>query len=104
MSKLLEELKQYQQEGTQQNSSIEKCNTLLSEAINRIEEYENIIHSIANIDTIFMLPDGSDKEWCDKEALNAIEEIVKPVWDKHCEELDKEIDKEIQELIRHQKE
>ncbi|AYP68297.1 hypothetical protein PQE75_gp182 [Bacillus phage vB_BcoS-136] len=52
----------------------------------KVERYENIIHAIANIDTIFYNPDGTDREWDDKEALREIENMVMPIWNKHCEE------------------
>lgn len=65
----------------------------LFEQVEKVERYENIIHAIANIDTIFMLPDGTDREWDDKEALEEIEKMVMPVWNEHCKESRKETDK-----------
>jgi hypothetical protein len=51
----------------------------------KVERYEKVIHNIANIDTLFMNPDGTERDWNDKEALREIENLVKPIWDKHCE-------------------
>lgn len=45
----------------------------LIEQAEKTERYENILHFIANIDTIFYLPDGTEREWDDKEALKEIE-------------------------------
>lgn len=49
------------------------------------KRYENIISAIANIDTYFMLPNGEDREWNDKEALEEIERMVLPIWNEICE-------------------
>lgn len=48
-----------------------------------LKEYQGVVHDIANIDTIFYLPDGETREWDDKEALGAIEKLVTPIWEKH---------------------
>ena len=55
-----------------------------------LKEYENIIHYIANIDTIFLLPNGELREWNDKEVLEEIEKMVVPIWNNHCEKIRKE--------------
>lgn len=52
----------------------------------KLKEYEDIIHAIANIDTIFYTPDGETREFDEKEALETIEKLVMPVWNEHCEE------------------
>lgn len=51
----------------------------------KVLEYEKIIHTIANIDTVFLNQNGTEREWNDKEALKEIENLVKPIWDEHCE-------------------
>ncbi|MED1125456.1 hypothetical protein [Bacillus atrophaeus] len=56
----------------------------IDEKAQKLKEYEYIIHSIANIDTIFYSPDGEDREFDDKEALKEIEKLVKPDWDEYC--------------------
>lgn len=48
------------------------------------EKYEKIIHAIANIDTLFINGDGSEREWDYREAMEAIERLVMPVWEEHC--------------------
>lgn len=58
-------------------------------------EYESIIHAIANIDTIFMKPDGTEREFDENEALKAIDEMVAPIWSRHCEEYRKQLEKDI---------
>ena len=50
----------------------------------KIERYEKIIHTIANIDTLFIHEDGSEREWDYREAMEEIERLVIPVWEKHC--------------------
>lgn len=87
MSKLLDELNKYKETCLDDDGySIENtAEHLVFKSATTIEEYEKIIHAIANIDTVFMLPDGTDREWDDKEALEEIEKLVKPVWDKECE-------------------
>jgi len=65
--------------------------------IEKFKEYQNIIHAIANIDTIFMNQDGTDREWDDKEALETIEKMVMPIWDEHCEMARKETKKMFEE-------
>lgn len=57
----------------------------LRETNERAERYEKIIHNIANIDSLFVEPDGSEREHDDKEALNEIENMVTPVWNEYCE-------------------
>jgi hypothetical protein len=47
--------------------------------------FEKIIHNIANIDTLFINPDGTERDWDDKEALREIENLVRPIWNEHCE-------------------
>lgn len=69
----------------------------LIEQAKKVKRYEDIIHAIANIDTIFMLPDGSDRDWNDKEALEEIEKLVMPVWNEYCEEKRKEAEKMLKE-------
>lgn len=56
----------------------------------KIERYENIISAIANIDTLFIMPDGDDREFDDKEALEEIFKLVKPVWEEICERKNRE--------------
>lgn len=58
----------------------------IEELRGKVKRYENIIGTIANIDTIFMNSDGTDRKWDDREALNRIEELVDPVWKEMCEE------------------
>lgn len=57
----------------------------LGELNEKVKRYEDIIGTIANIDTIFMNPDGTDREWDDKEVIKRIEELVEPVWKEMCE-------------------
>jgi hypothetical protein len=64
--------------------SIYDLRFLISQA-EKAKRYEKVIHNIANIDTLFINPDGTDREWDDKEALQEIENMVKPIWDEHCE-------------------
>lgn len=56
--------------------------------IRRLEQqnkrYEKIIHNIANIDAMFLNPDGTERDFSEKEALIAIERMVAPVWIEHC--------------------
>lgn len=95
MSKLLNELKKYKESCLDDNGYViqDKAEDLVFQSAKAIERYENIIHAIANIDTFFMRPDGTDREWNDKEALEEIEKLVAPVWNEHCEESRKETEK-----------
>ena len=54
------------------------------ELLDKVERYEKIIHAIANIDTLFINGDGSEREWDYKEAMEEIERLVIPVWVEHC--------------------
>lgn len=71
----------------------------LIEQAEKVKEYENIIHAIANIDTMFMNPDGTDREFNHKEALEEIEKMVMPIWNKYCEEFRKELEEDIRFLV-----
>lgn len=59
----------------------------------KLKRYEDIIHYIANIDTMFMQPDGESREWNDREALEEIERTVMPVWNEACEKSREEANK-----------
>lgn len=48
------------------------------------KRYEKILHNIANIDAMFLNPDGTERDFSEKEALIAIERMVAPVWIEHC--------------------
>jgi hypothetical protein len=61
--------------------------------------YENIIHAIANIDTIFYTPDGEEREFNETESLNRIEELVMPVWNEYCEKSRKETEKMMKDWV-----
>ena len=56
----------------------------------KADYYENLLSAIANIDTIFMNDDGSERTWNDKEALQTIDHIVQPIWVEVCERIRKE--------------
>jgi hypothetical protein len=71
----------------------------LIEQAEKVERYENIIHAIANIDTIFYNHDGTEREWDDKEVLQEIEQLVMPVWNEHCEKSWKQIQNKIKKDI-----
>lgn len=49
------------------------------------EKYENILHSIANIDCAFMNSEGDFDTYTDKQALEEIEKLVEPIWNEYCE-------------------
>lgn len=88
MSKLLDDLNKYK-EGCLDDGGyvIEgEAERLLFQSAKAIERYENIIHTVANIDTIFYQPDGEDRDWNNEEALEAIYKLVTPIWTEHCEE------------------
>lgn len=99
MSKLLNELNKYKESCLDDNGYVVegKAEDLVFQSAKAIERYENVIHAIANIDTIFMLQDGTNGEWNDKEALEEIEKMVTPIWNEHCEESRKETDKMFKE-------
>lgn len=48
-------------------------------------KYEKVVFAIANIDTVFINGDGTEREWDDKEVLQRIESLVMPLWNKHCD-------------------
>ena len=51
----------------------------------RNKRYADAISAIANIDTIFIHPDGTDREWDIEEAMKEIEKTVFPIWEELCE-------------------
>jgi phage shock protein A len=55
----------------------------------KLERYENIIGSIANVDCAFVSPDGNEDCYTDKQAMELIDEIIKPVWEEMCKESNK---------------
>jgi len=55
------------------------------EQAEKAKHYEKVIHNIANIDTMFMNPDGTEREFNAEEALQEIDNMVTPIWNEHCE-------------------
>lgn len=66
--------------------------------LNRIHELEEIIFSIANIDTVFMNTDGTERPFDEKEALDLIDKMVIPIWNKHCDDKINQADLDDDEL------
>lgn len=83
--------------GNYANVSSEEMDWIV-ELASKSKEYEEIISFIANIDVIFMNPDGTEREWNDEEALKKIDELVTPVWNEVCRESREEFSKEIRAL------
>lgn len=87
MSKLLDELEQYKDRCEEGGVALpaSEAERLVFEAAELVEQYEMVLHSIANIDHIFIEPDGEVREWDDKEALKEIERLTTPIWEEHCD-------------------
>ncbi|UNY48732.1 hypothetical protein P9294_gp017 [Bacillus phage FADO] len=83
--------------GNYANVSCEEMDWIV-ELASKAKEYEEIISFIANIDVIFMNPDGTEREWDDGEALKKIDELVTPVWNEVCRKSDEEFSKEMRAL------
>lgn len=52
------------------------------------DKYEKTVFAIANIDTVFMNNDGTERDWDYKEAFERIEAMVMPLWNEHCDRKD----------------